>query len=233
MLTGAIELGGTKIICAVLSEDGTIMDRIRIPTTTPAEFTSSALDYFSGYCIGSLGVASFGPISLNRSSSAYGHILDTPKRPWSGFDVISALRPLTKRIAIDTDVNCAALGEYLYGRHSGCSPLVYATIGTGIGAGVVIDGKPLHGSLHPEIGHLVIRIHDGDQFRGCCPFHGDCLEGMASGSAICERCDVPAEDVADDDPVWELESSYLAQLVVDCIRSFSPERIILGKGVMT
>lgn len=231
-----VELGGTKII-AVIAEGRHIIARRQWPTGDDAR---SSLGLIAAWLeqvhfehgFDALGIASFGPLCLDRSSPAYGQILATPKPGWSGADVVSTLgRGLDVPVAFETDVAGAALAEGQWGASVGCSVHVYLTIGTGIGGGVVIDGKPLHGALHPEMGHVRVRRGAGDQFAGICCFHGDCLEGLASGPAIAARAGQLAETLGPDDPVWELVVNEIAELLQMLILTLSPHRIVIGGGV--
>ena len=230
MLYGGVEAGGTKWVCAT----GTAPDDLRaietFATTTPAETLARAVDFFTRNSgISALGVGSFGPLDLRA-----GRITTTPKAGWADTDVVSTLREtLGVPVAFDTDVNAAALGEQRWGAAQGLDTFCYFTVGTGIGGGVMAGGRLVHGLVHPEIGHLLIP-HDRarDPFDGGCPFHGDCFEGLASGSAIRQRWGKPAEELGDRNEVWELEAQYLALGVVNVTFAFSPQRVILGGGVM-
>ena len=211
---GAIEAGGTKFICLVGSGPDDIRARARIPTTTPDETLSAVLEFFqeNGAGMQALGVAAFGPLDLNKDSSTYGYITTTPKPDWSNTDLLGPLQAaLDIPIAFDTDVNGAALGEGRWGAAQGLDDFVYLTVGTGIGGGAMVNGKLLHGAQHPEMGHMLLP-HDRQQdpFDGICPFHGDCLEGLANGPAIQVRWGQPANDLPADHPAWELEAHYLA-----------------------
>jgi fructokinase len=235
-LLAGVELGGTKCI-ATLARDGVILHSQRWPTGDDAQATLSQInDWFDATPfaepIASIGIASFGPLCLDLASSDYGRIVNTPKPGWAGVDVLGSLAGGRNIPAgFDTDVAGAALAEGRWGASIGCSVHVYLTIGTGIGGGVVIDGKPLHGLLHPEIGHIRIRRPASDAFPGICPFHGDCLEGLASGPAIAARAGLPAEALPDTDPVWENVADDLAELMAMLILTLSPQRIVIGGGV--
>jgi fructokinase len=238
-LFGAVETGGTKVICAVGTADGEILAETRIPTTSPDETLGQALAFFrqQNETLGpltSIGIASFGPLDLRPESSSYGQILATPKPGWANVDVIEPFRSaLRVPIGIDTDVNSAALGEGRWGAGKGLNTFIYLTIGTGIGGGGLINGTPLHGLLHPEMGHIALP-HDMESvpFQSVCPFHQDCFEGMASGPAIEKRWGAKAEDLPFDHPAWDLEAHYIALALRNFICTLSPERIILGGGVM-
>jgi len=230
---GGVEAGGTKWVCAV----GTGPDDLEttsFPTTTPAETLGRAAAFFAAAGpIAGLGVGSFGPIELRRSSPAWGRITTTPKAGWGDTDVVSPLAEAVRApVAFDTDVNAAALGEQRWGAARGLETFCYVTVGTGIGGGGPANGALLHGLRHPEFGHMRIP-HDRarDPFPGVCPYHGDCLEGLASGEALRVRWGARAEEL-DDPGAWELEAHYLALGLVNVISVLSPERIVLGGGVL-
>ncbi len=233
-LYGALEAGGTKMVLAVVDEQGTIRDRISLPTRTPDETMPEMIDYFRQHPVRALGIGCFGPLDLNPHSPAYGSITATPKLAWRNYPILSVFREkLGVPAELDTDVNGAALAEAVLGAARGLESCLYVTVGTGIGGGVIIHGKPVHGMMHPEIGHIpVIPLPDDPMPRGICPYHGNCLEGMASGPAIEQRWGVSAKELPEGHPAWELESAYLSQLCANAMLSFSPEKIILGGGVM-
>jgi fructokinase len=237
---GAVEAGGTKFVCAIGDASGRIHAQTRFPTTDPATTLSCARDFLheSSLEFGALtaiGVASFGPVILDRTSARYGFIGRTPKAGWSGTDVVGMLaREFSCPIGFDTDVNAAALAEHRWGAARDVGNLVYVTVGTGIGGGVVVRGAPLHGLMHPEIGHIRPRRHPLDaDFDGICPFHQDCLEGLASGPAIVARAGAELQNLDAAHPQWELEADYLGQLCAQLVFTLSPQRIIMGGGVMT
>ena len=233
-LFGGIEGGGTKYVCAVGRGPGRIEAELRFPTTTPADTLNCAIDFFRRYNLAALGVGSFGPIDPNPDSPTYGRVLNTPKPHWSQADVVGTLQAaLGLPIAFDTDVNAAALAERRWGAAQGLDNLVYVTIGTGIGGGAVVNGQLVHGLLHPEMGHIR-PPHDWerDPFPGVCPFHGDCLEGLAAGPALEARWGQCGEHLPADHPAWALEAEYLAHLCSHLICTLMPQRIILGGGVM-
>ena len=232
MIYGALEAGGTKMVCAIGDETGKIIEQTSIPTTTPEETMPLILSYFRDKDIAAIGCACFGPIDPTKGSPTYGRILLTPKLPWRNYDIVGALSELGVPVGFDTDVNGSLLGEMTYGAHKGVQNAAYYTIGTGVGLGVMVNGTLLHGMLHAEGGHILMRAHERDTFKGCCPSHGACLEGMASGPAIEQRWGKKAVELADNDEVWEIESYYLAQSMVSTILLLSPEVIILGGGVM-
>jgi fructokinase len=235
MSYGGIEAGGTKWVCAVSDGAAALRETETFPTTTPDETISRAARFFrSDESLQGLGVGSFGPIDINPSSPTWGHITTTPKAGWAGTDLVSALATeLGVPVAFDTDVNAAAFGEWCWGAAVGLETFCYITIGTGIGGGVLANGRLLHGLVHPEFGHMRIP-HDRarDPFDGACPYHGDCFEGLASGGAIHKRWGRPGEDLSDH-AVWDLEAEYLALGLTNVIYTLSPQRVILGGGVST
>lgn len=233
MIYGALEAGGTKMVCAIGSEDGKVLDQISIPTSTPEKTMPSVIEYFKDKNIAALGIACFGPVDLDKSSPSYGHILKTPKKGWSGYDIVGTMKAeLSVPVGFDTDVNGSLLGEATWGCARGLTDAVYITIGTGIGGGIMSGGNIVHGMLHPELGHMLMSPVPGDKYDGKCPFHHNCFEGLASGPAIEERWGLPASELSDREEVWELESEYIAQALVNLILILSPQRIILGGGVM-
>lgn len=234
-LWGGIEAGGTKVICALGRGPDAIAHQIRIPTTHPTQTLADIVDFFHSHPRPlAIGVGSFGPVDLNPSSGTYGYLLNTPKPGWQRVDLLGALgRSLDLPLAIETDVNVAALGEHRWGAAQEIENFVYLTVGTGIGGGAMVHGRLLHGLLHPEMGHMALpRDPRRDPFGGVCPVHGDCLEGLASGTAIAQRWGQPAETLPPEHPAWDLEVDYLTQGLVNLIYSLSPQRIILGGGIM-
>jgi fructokinase len=233
-LYGGIEAGGTKFVCAVGSSPNDVRET-RFPTTTPDETIQRAIAFFRAQPrVAAIGIASFGPIDLHPDSPTFGDITTTPKPGWANTDLAGAIkRALGVPVGFDTDVNAAALGEHRWGAAQGLHTFVYLTIGTGIGGGGLASGKLLHGLIHPEMGHICLP-HDfvRDPFPGSCPFHGDCLEGLASGPALEKRWGARAETLSADHPAWELQAHYLALALVNYICILSPQRIILGGGVM-
>lgn len=233
MIIGALEMGGTKMVCAVGDENGNIYDKITVPTTNPKETFKEVIGYFTGKGICALGIGSFGPIDTNKGSKTYGYITSTPKEGWTDCNVVGTfMEALNVPIGFDTDVNAALLGEVYYGGAIGLQNVAYYTIGTGIGAGIMCGGRLLCGVSHTEAGHVLVRRYPGDTYAGKCPFHKDCFEGMASGPAIHERWGAPADELSDRNEVWETEAFYIAQCLVNLILIASPQRIILGGGVM-
>ena len=235
LLLGAVEAGGTKFVCAIGTGPEDVRALERFPTTTPEETLGRVIDFFQRYPepIAALGIGSFGPVDPNPASPTYGYITTTPKPGWMHTDVAGTLRrALGIPVAFDTDVNAAALGEHRWGAGRGLHTFVYLTIGTGIGGGVILNGRRHHGHQHPEIGHLFVpRLPDDDR-PGCCPFHNDCLEGLASGPALQARWGRPPYELPSDHPAWEQEARYLALGLVNLILTLSPQRLILGGGVM-
>ena len=232
---GSIEGGGTKFVAAVGSGPADIVAEVTIPTTTPAETLGLVTDFFSEHQpFDAIGIATFGPVDLDPASATYGRVGKTPKPGWSGADVLGVVSSsFDVPIGFDTDVNGAALGEGRWGAAQGLSTFLYITVGTGIGGGGVIDGKPMHGLVHPEMGHLRIPRVAGDTFAGICPFHRDCLEGLASGPAIATRWGRPAQDLgADTAAAVEIEAVSLGHAMANLVLAISPERIVLGGGVM-
>lgn len=235
---GGIESGGTKFICLIGSSPEKILAEKRIPTTTPEATIHEAIAFFepfaAGAALAAVGIASFGPLDLDPDSETYGQITSTPKPGWRGTDFVAMIqRRLSLPITFDTDVNAAAFGEQYWNKEwRQRDPFLYTTVGTGIGTGVIINGKPLHGLIHAEAGHISIP-HDWqrDPFPGICPYHGDCLEGLASGVAMQKRWGQPPENLANDHPAWELEAEYLALALTNYIYAYSPRQIVLGGGV--
>jgi fructokinase len=233
MILGAIEAGGTKFVCGIGNENGEIIEKISYPTTTPEETLQLVTEYFKDKQIEALGVGSFGPIDLNTESSTYGFITSTPKKHWKNVNLLGELKKhIDVPMAFDTDVNAAALGELEWGAAKGLDSCIYMTVGTGIGVGAVAEGKLIHGMLHPEMGHILVKRQENDTYKGNCPFHGDCLEGMASGPAIENRWGQKGVVLSANPQVWELEAYYLAQALVNYILVLSPKKLILGGGVM-
>lgn len=230
-----VELGGTKSI-ATIADGRTIIEQASFPTTTPDETLGRLIDqlrdWHSHEPFDALGIASFGPLQLDQSAPGFGALLPTPKLSWTGTAVGERLSaPFSCPWEIDTDVNAAALAEYLWGAGAGCESVCYITIGTGVGGGLVIGGKPVHGGLHPEIGHIRIRRASGDTFSGACSFHGDCIEGLVSGPALTKRFGVPAACVDDSHPVWSFVADDLAELFSILLLTTSATRLLVGGGV--
>lgn len=232
---GSIEAGGTKFVCAIGDEEMTIKERVSFPTTTPEETMALVIDFFKKYedqLVG-IGIGSFGPIDIHRDSATYGYITSTPKLAWQNFDFVGTMKqafPIP--IAWTTDVNAAAYGEYVFGKGKGLSSVVYYTIGTGVGGGALQDGRFVEGFSHPEMGHMLVVPHPDDLFEGSCPFHGNCLEGMAAGPAIKKRLGKKGQELSEDEPFWSIEAEYIAQCAYNTTLMLSPDVIIFGGGVM-
>ncbi|MDP9066111.1 MAG: ROK family protein [Pseudomonadota bacterium] len=238
-LFGAMEAGGTKFICAIGDRGGRILDESRIETRDPASTLMEACRYFRTAAdrwgaLTALGVGAFGPLDLRPRSATFGYITSTPKPGWKNVDLVGFLkRAIDRPVYIDTDVNGAALGELRWGAGQGLESLAYVTVGTGIGVGIVHHGRAVHGLMHPELGHIFVRRHPADSgFVGICPFHGDCLEGLACGAAIVARTGRALKDAPPADPIWTIEADYLGQLCAVLVLSHSPQRILIGGGVM-
>lgn len=233
-VVGGVEVGGSKLVCVSGTGPTDVRADACFATTTPKATLARAIDFFRAQgTLGAVGVASFGPLDLDPASATAGWITETPKPGWSHVDVAGAFRrALGVPVALDTDVNGAALAEQRWGAGAGFDPVVYVTVGTGIGGGAVVGGRRLHGLVHPEMGHMRVARDPADAFPGVCPFHGDCLEGLASGAAIGARRGAPGERLPIDDPVWALEARYLALGLVNVIAVLSPQRLIVGGGVM-
>jgi fructokinase len=244
-IVGGVEGGGTHFFCVLARVPHEELESKEIQTTDPTTTLRLVGDFFEEACaragvpLEALGVASFGPIDLTRTSPDYGYITSTPKHGWEHTNVVGALHDrLGVAVGWDTDVNGAALGEQRFGALRGADPAVYITVGTGIGGGAMVHGAPIHGMLHPEMGHILVRRQDGDLFPGDCQFHRDCLEGMASGRALIARARslgrqvLSAGELAVDDPLWDLEARYLALGLKTITDVLSPQRIVVGGGVM-
>ncbi|MFC3881996.1 ROK family protein [Bacillus songklensis] len=233
MKLGGIEAGGTKVVCGIGNENGHVLERVSFPTTTPEETIDRVLSFFKEKELDAIGVGSFGPVDLDKTSETYGYITTTPKKQWSHYNFWGELKKhFSIPIGFDTDVNAAALGETQWGAAQNVDSCIYITVGTGIGVGAVVEGKLLHGMSHPEMGHILIQRHPEDSFAGNCPFHHDCLEGMAAGPAIEKRWGKSGVELEQQRKVWELEAFYLAQALMNYILILSPKKIIMGGGVM-
>ena len=239
-LCGAIEAGGTKFVCMVGTGPSDMREQARFATSTPDATLRDTLEFFRAAeakhgALEAIGIASFGPIDLRLDSPTFGYITSTPKPGWANVDIAGAVRDaLGVPVGFDTDVNAAALAEWRWGAAQHLDTFIYLTVGTGIGGGGLVNGRLMHGLVHPEMGHVRIP-HDvsADPFAGICPFHGDCLEGLASGPAMNARWLQPAEQLPDDHHGWQLEARYLALALVNFICTLSPERIVIGGGVMS
>jgi fructokinase len=238
-LYAGVELGGTKCVCTLAHSHDHIVDQLTVPTTSPeqtlAAIEGKLIEWQGRQQISGLGIGSFGPVDLDRSSSSYGFITTTPKPGWARTDVAGRLqRALDIPTAFDTDVNGAALAELKWGAGQGLRDLAYVTVGTGVGVGLICDGRPLHGFGHPEAGHIRVARMPGDDWPGSCPFHGDCVEGLAAGPAIKARLGVEhLHDFAADHPVWETVAWALAQLCHTLVCTTAPNTILIGGGVVT
>jgi fructokinase len=239
-LCGAIEAGGTKFVCTVGTGPADMREHARFATLTPDATLRETVDFFRAAearhgPLEAIGIASFGPIDLHLDSPTYGFITSTPKPGWANVDIAGRVRDaLGVPVGFDTDVNAAALAESRWGAAQGLETFIYLTVGTGIGGGGLVNGRLMHGLVHPEMGHVRIPHDvDADPFAGICPFHGDCLEGLASGPAMNARWLQPAEQLPDDHPGWTLEARYLALALVNFVCTLSPQRIVIGGGVMS
>ncbi|WP_368645028.1 ROK family protein [Alkalibacterium putridalgicola] len=232
-MLGAIEAGGTKFVLAVSDNTLEHVEKLSIPTTTPEETFDKVFEFFDNYTLEAIGVGSFGPIDVNKNSSTYGYVTSTPKLAWQNVDFLGKLKErYAVPVAWTTDVNAAAYGELKKGAAVGKNSCLYLTVGTGIGGGAVINGEPLEGYGHPEMGHIPVRMHEEDSFKGTCPYHSNCLEGLAAGPAIEQRYNKKAQYLTDRKDVWDIEAYYLAQALMTYTLTLSPEKIILGGGVM-
>jgi fructokinase len=237
-LLGGVELGGTKCVCLIGTGPGDIRAQMSIPTGDDANTTLGRIEsVFTEWSIAhgpiaALGVASFGPVDLNRTSSRYGFITSTAKPGWRNTDVARRLAKLFPiPVGFDTDVNGAALAEGRWGAAKHLADFAYVTVGTGVGVGLVVDGRPAYGFSHSELGHIRIARRPGDVWRGSCAFHGDCVEGLASGVAIAARAGIPASRIPEDSPIWDLVAHALAQLLHIIVLATAPRRILIGGGV--
>lgn len=233
MYYGAIEAGGTKFVLAVGDGEGTVIESVQIPTETPEITIPNVLGFFRKYELISIGIGSFGPIDVDKASDTYGNVTSTPKQGWTDFPFVKTMQDaLMIPVGFNTDVNAAALGEVTHGAAKGLDSCLYITVGTGIGAGAVVQGKLLQGLTHPEMGHILVPRHPEDTYVGSCPYHKDCLEGLAAGPAIEKRWGKKGIELADQPDVWELEAFYLAEAIMQYILILSPKKVILGGGVM-
>lgn len=230
---GSIEAGGTKFVCAVADEALNIVERVSLPTQFPEATLDQVFDFFDGYKLKSLGVGSFGPIDINQKSSTYGYVTSTPKAGWSNVDFLGALKERYDiPIAWTTDVNAAAYGEMHLGAGKETQNCIYLTVGTGIGGGAVVNGHVLHGFSHPEMGHISVQRYPNDRIESSCPYHDNCLEGLAAGPALEKRTGMKGQQLEPDHEVWTIEAFYIAQALMNYSLTLSPEKIILGGGVM-
>lgn len=233
MYYGALEAGGTKMVCAIGDENRNIIDRAVFPTDTPDVSVPKMIEYFKKFNITSLGIGTFGPVNVNKNSEDFGCILKSPKKAWEGFNFHKTFADaLGCPVTVDTDVNGSAWGEYLFGAFKGLNSGLYLTIGTGVGGGLIVDGKLVHGMLHPEMGHILMSRREDDTVPSNCRFHSNCLEGLAAGPMLEKRTGMKGKDIPSDSPVWDIEAYYIAQALVDFTMTLSVERIVLGGGVM-
>lgn len=236
MLIGSIEAGGTKFVCAVGDEDYRIKDKLTIPTTTPEETLDKVIEYFKKFKINALGIASFGPIEIRKHSKKYGFVTNTPKKGWKNVDILQKLKQqFSIPISWTTDVNGSAYGEYIVSTlyNEKISSLVYYTVGTGVGAGAVINGDFLGNAGHPEMGHTFVKRHPKDEkFNGICPFHQDCLEGLVAGPTFEARLNQKGETVPLENPVWDILAYYLAQAAIQTTMIVRPDKIVFGGSVV-
>jgi fructokinase len=238
-LLGGVEAGGTKFVCAVGTGPDDLRSQLLIDTTTPEETIPQVVAFFREQvkregALAAIGIGAFGPVEVRSGAPKFGWFLNTPKPDWQQVDFAGVMqRELQVPIGFDTDVNAAALGEHRWGNAQGLETFIYLTVGTGIGGGGMVGGQLIHGLLHPEMGHILVP-HDlaSDPFTGACPFHQDCLEGLASGFAMEKRWQQKGTDLPADHPAWALEANYLALGLVNYILTLSPERLIMGGGVM-
>jgi fructokinase len=228
---GGLEAGGTKFNCIVATSPDDIRAECRIATGTPEETLGQVIEFFRKHPVSALGVGCYGPLDLDPASPTYGKLFAVSKPHWSHVDLLGPLRVLGVPLALETDVGIAALGETHWGAARDCTDMVYLTVGTGIGGAAIVGGKLLHGRLHPEMGHISVSHEPSDGFPGCCPFHNDCLQGLASGKAIAERWGIRADELSPDHPGLDLEATYLARALAAFHYALSPERFVLGGGV--
>ena len=237
-LLGAIEAGGTKFRCAVADRSGEMLSEVRVPTGTPAHTIAACMDFFDSAQttfgeLAGFGIASFGPLDLDRHSKSWGRVLTTPKRGWTGTDLVSPfIHCYGKPVSIETDVNAAALAEARMGVGRGCVSVAYVTVGTGIGGGAIVNGSPLRGVPHPEMGHLHVIRDPRDSFEGVCPFHRDCIEGLASGPAIMARWGTSLDQLPSEHPAGDIVGNYLGQLAAAIALVLSSDCIVFGGGVL-
>lgn len=221
------------MVCAIGNERGEVQERVSIPTVSPEETMPRMVAFFRQHPIEALGIGCFGPINPVKGTKTYGYITSTPKLAWQNYDIVGAFeKALGCPVCFDTDVNASVLGEITFGAARGLDSCIYITVGTGVGVGVYVNGGLLHGMMHPEAGHILLQRHPSDTYGGKCPFHGSCLEGLASGPAIEERWGAKGTELAGRREVWELEAFYIAQACVNYTFVYAPQRIILGGGVM-
>ncbi|KAL0233615.1 hypothetical protein PCE1_002128 [Barthelona sp. PCE] len=237
MFIAGVETGGTTFVITIWTEDTReVIEELEIPTLMPEETLGAVVEFLDKYegQMKAIGVASFGPVDLCKTSETYGFITTTPKPNWAFVDVLGPLRKYNVPIGFDTDVNAAAMGEKFYGEHGDISSIAYITVGTGIGVGLCVP-SPVHGIIHPEGGHMQTALSENDTFEGCCPFHGKCIEGMCASNAISKRCGIERTElhtISDDDEVWNHVAHYLAHCCANITFLTSVEKIVLSGGVM-
>ena len=231
---GTLEAGGTKMVLSIGNVKNELLEQTTIPTEAPDKTIPAMISWFRERSIVSLGIGTFGPVDLNPNSKTYGWITSTPKPGWKDQPLLPRMTEgLGVPAQIDTDVNAAALAEWKLGAARGLNSCMYVTVGTGVGAGLVVEGRMVHGLMHPELGHMLLRAEENDQTPvGFCPYHAGCVEGLCSGPAMEKRWGRKAYELPPDHEAWELEAAYLAQMCVNAVCALSPERIILGGGVM-
>ncbi len=231
---GALEAGGTKMVLSRLDGQGNMLERTSMPTETPEITLPAIIEWFLEHPVDALGIGSFGPVDLHPESPTYGYITSTPKLAWRNAPLLPVLRDaLAVPVGLDTDVNGAAIAEWILGAAKGLDSCLYVTVGTGIGGGLIVNGKPVHGLTHPELGHQLLKADHRDPLpQGVCPYHEGCLEGLAAGPSLQRRWGIPGYQIPRDHQAWEIEANYLAQMCHNALMTFSPERIILGGGVM-
>lgn len=232
MRIGALEAGGTKMVCAIGNEKGEIFEQQSFATETPEITLPKLVSYFRERNIEALGIGCFGPLDVHRESETFGYITTTPKLAWQNCNMVGAFAELNVPIGFDTDVNGSVLGEHTWGIAKGLHSCIYITIGTGVGVGIIEDNRLLHGMMHAEAGHILLTRHPEDAYKGRCPFHPNCFEGLCAGPAVEERWGQKGIELADRNEVWEMEAYYIAQALVDYVMTLSPQRIILGGGIM-
>lgn len=232
MRLGAIEAGGTKFVLSVGDEFGKVEKTLKIPTTDPQETMTKVVEFFQDNKVKAIGLGAFGPVDLDVNSKTYGYIKNTPKKAWRNFNILGSLDELNVPVGIDTDVNVCAYAESVMGAAKDVDSCLYITVGTGIGAGAVVNGETIKGMIHPEMGHVAVRRHKNDAYKGGCPSHGDCLEGMASGPNHEARIGKKATEASKFCPGWEVEAYYLAQGIYNFVLTMSVEKVILWGGIM-
>lgn len=230
---GAIEAGGTKFVCAVSNNRLEIVEKISISTRSPGETLNQVFQFFDRFSLQAIGIGSFGPIDVNKSSKTYGYVTKTPKDGWSFYNFLGAIKERYKiPVEWTTDVNAAAYGEFSKGSAYENKSCLYLTVGTGVGGGAIVNGELLEGYGHPEMGHLLVHKHPDDPYTGACPYHENCLEGLAAGPAIEKRYKKKGNELGKESKVWEIEAYYLAQAIINYTLTLRPEKVILGGGVM-